>query len=727
MLHSLSVRLSLLAVTVAGCGGRTEPWEDAGPSADAGLDAGDGGRDAGADAGRDAGSDGGDDAGPDAGLDAGFDAGDDAGSDAGFDGGFDGGDDAGTDGGGPECDAHADCDDGLYCNGSERCAGGTCVGGVPIACADFVDCTQDVCDEAADRCVSTPVDARCDDGRFCNGPNWCDPVFGCANGVDPNCDDGVGCTTDACDEAADRCVSTPQDARCDDGLFCTGTENCDAAVGCTNGPDPICADGVACTDDACDEAADRCAFAPVDARCDDGLFCTGTENCDAARGCVDGADPNCNDGVACTDDACDEAANRCAQTPVDARCDDGLFCTGTENCDARRGCVDGADPNCDDGVDCTNDVCDEAANRCTSSPLDALCDDGLFCTGTENCDAALDCVAGVPPSCDDTVGCTIDFCGPRLDACVNLPIDFFCDDGLACTGTEFCDPDLDCQSDGPPDCDDFVGCTIDFCDEFAGGCQNFPDDAACDDGLVCTGFEWCDPFFDCQADVPPDCDDFVGCTLDLCDEGSGGCRNFPDDAACDDGLVCTGFEWCDPFFDCQADVPPDCDDFVGCTDDSCDEAALGCTNTPNDANCLPGELCDPLLDCVPAPACFGDADCDDGFFCTGVETCVGGFCALGAPPACDDGVGCTIDFCDFGADACDSFADDAACDDGRVCNGDEFCDAFADCQAGFPLDCDDFVDCTDDTCDEAAPGCVNAPNDRNCALGEVCDPFVGCV
>lgn len=41
------------------------------------------------------------------------------------------------------------------------------------------------------------------------------------------------------------------------------------------------------------------------------------------------------------------------------------------------------DRDCDDGVDCTDDRCE--AGRCVQTPLDALCDDGLFCNGQEQC------------------------------------------------------------------------------------------------------------------------------------------------------------------------------------------------------------------------------------------------------------------------------------------------------------------------------------------------------
>jgi len=46
-----------------------------------------------------------------------------------------------------------------------------------------------------------------------------------------------------------------------------------------------------------------------------------------------------------------------------------------------------------------------------------------------------------------------------------------------------------------------------------------------------------------------DCDDFVSCTDDRCDDGS--CVNTLNDSICDDGIDCNGEELCDSENDCQ--------------------------------------------------------------------------------------------------------------------------------------------------------------------------------
>jgi len=315
-------------------------------------------------------------------------------------------------------------------------------------------------------------------------------------------------------------------------------------------------------------------------------------------------------------------------------------------------------------------------------------------------------------------------------------VDADCDDMLVCSGTETC-VDGACVSGEAILCDDGIACTLDACDEASGGsCVSFAQNANCDDGVYCNGLEICDPLADCQPGAPIVCNDGVGCTVDGCDEEAGACSFLADDAACQDGQVCNGAEICDLGADCQPGAPPSCDDGIGCTSDTCSEEAGGCLNQPV------------------------DAVCDDGVFCNGVEQCnaaVG--CEAGPPVACpNDGIACTLEACDELALGCEttldnvacgagSFCttggciagdpcnDDAACSDGIACNGIEVCDlsmgAPGVCSPGTPLACDDGVACTIDYCVE--PGvCSFDPLDGLCGNGNVCDgletcnPALGC-
>ena len=221
----------------------------------------------------------------------------------------------------------------------------------------------------------------------------------------------------------------------------------------------------------------------------------------------------------------DPRTTECVYTPNDANCpDDGFFCNGTEFCDAVAGCVSSGDP-------CLPDkVCNEVTDTCDDCSTNGDCDDGVACT-------------------DDTC---------PAGSCVNTPNDANCpDDGFFCNGTEFCDAALVCSSTGNP----------------------CPPDKVCNDGT-----DTCD---DCS--TSGDCDDGVGCTDDMCSAGS--CVYTPNHNNCpDDGFFCNGDEICDAVDDCvstgspclpgeicnettdtcdECEVSADCDDQVGCTDDTC--------------------------------------------------------------------------------------------------------------------------------------------------------------
>jgi Proprotein convertase P-domain len=644
------------------------------------------------------------------------------------------------------CTTNSQCDDGVFCNGAETCVAGACQAGTAVDCNDGVGCTIDSCNEGTASCDNVANDGNCDDGLFCNGAETCDAVNDCQAGTAVNCGDGIGCTDDSCNEGTNSCDNVTNNANCDDGLFCNGSETCDAALDCQAGSAPNCNDGVGCTTDSCNEATNSCDNITNDASCDDGLACNGAETCSATLDCQAGTAINCDDGIGCTTDVCNDPSGTCSNTANDAACDDGLACNGAETCSATLDCQAGTTVNCDDGVGCTVDACNEPSGTCSNMASDAVCDDGLFCNGSETCDALLDCQAGAAVNCDDGVACTDDSCNNATSSCDNLANDANCDDGLFCNGAETCDAALDCQIGGDP-------CPGLSCDEGAGTCVSCLIDADCDDGIACNGLEACVAGA-CQAGTAVNCDDGVACTTDACNEPSGTCSNTANDGACDDGLACNGLETCDTLFDCQAGVAVNCDDGVACTADACNEPSGTCSNAAD------------------------DAVCDDGLFCNGAETCDAVFdCQAGAMVNCDDGVSCTDDSCNEGAQACDNIANDLNCDDGLFCNGAETCDAALDCQiggdpcpgqscdegmgtcvtclidadcddglacngaescvagncqAGAVVNCDDGIACTTDACNEPSGTCSNTPDNAVCDDGlacngaETCDVFLDC-
>lgn len=242
-------------------------------------------------------------------------------------------------GGGTEtCTAVADCDQGSGCE-TAACTDGACV---------YTDaCDADHCVD--DACVECLEDSDCDNADVCDGAETCGDDGACAAGTALDCDDADACTTDACD----------------------------AATGCSN-TDVVCGTGEECVDGNCITPCDE------DADCDDGTFCNGAETC--------------------TDGACAAGADPCP--------DNGVFCDGTESCDAATdACQSSGDP-------CSGDtpVCDETAGECVAGEActtNADCpDNGTFCDGTESCVEGFCQSSGDP--CDTTAGET---CNEDLNQC----------------------------------------------------------------------------------------------------------------------------------------------------------------------------------------------------------------------------------------------------------------------------------------------------------------------
>jgi len=172
---------------------------------------------------------------------------------------------------GERCLTDTECDDGLYCNGRERCAGGVCAVGTP-QCQDSASCTMNTCDEDNDRCVIVADHSMCSDNNACNGIEQCNPR---GAGADPR----TGCTPVRPENVID----------CDDGNNCT-IDSCDPTVGCVHSPRDLDGDGF--IDRACTSDGLPTGTPGTDCNDSDPLVYPG-----AIEDCFDGRDNNCNSQV----------------------------------------------------------------------------------------------------------------------------------------------------------------------------------------------------------------------------------------------------------------------------------------------------------------------------------------------------------------------------------------------------------------------------------------------
>jgi hypothetical protein len=86
---------------------------------------------------------------------------------------------------------------------------------------------------------------------------------------------------------------------------------------------------------------------------------------------------------------------------------------------------------------------------------------------------------------------------------------------------------------------------------------------------------------------------------------------------------------------------------------------------------------------------------------------------------CEDGVDCTDDTCDRSTGLCDHTPNHESCHDDSQCNGYEYCDSLLGCQPGIPYpQCNDHNACSIDICLEPTnpdllPTCQHLPMDRD--------------
>jgi hypothetical protein len=185
--------------------------------------------------------------------------------------------------------------------------------------------------------------------------------------------------------------------------------------------------GTPCSNGILDEGEDRidcggdCPACQClsDGECNDLLYCTGLESCNAYGNCVAGADP-------CPGEVCKESNDTCVECLNDTHCDDGLFCNGVERCHYDNSCQAGPAP-------CPWTTCDDSADVCMICDNDGSCEPGEDCANCPN-----DCIKGSAALCGNGV-CEV----ADGETCISCPGDcngkqtgllgnqFCCGDGVA--------------------------------------------------------------------------------------------------------------------------------------------------------------------------------------------------------------------------------------------------------------------------------------------------------
>ncbi|NOZ86534.1 MAG: VCBS repeat-containing protein [Deltaproteobacteria bacterium] len=664
------------------------------------------------------------------------------------------------------------CSDQDPCTVDDKCIDGRCAG-TPKDCSAFDGtCKKGICEPSTGECKALPIDdnSKCDDGLWCTIDDVC--IKGECTGTPRDCsDDDDLCTKDTCVEG------TGDQGHCEHALVPRpGREGPPGSDSCSNGKDDDC-DGKIDTEDA------------------------------SCIGCT--ADGDCDDQNPCTEDKCENFVCKNDIKHDGTKCEDGLFCTIGDKCES--GVCKGEPRTCEEVEDnCHDGICVEDQDKCIpkEKPDNTDCEDGLYCTVGDKCQAG-EC-RGRTRACNDNDPCTVDSCDEDSRSCVNdlepqpgkegppgstscmNKLDDDCDRRI-----DLDDPDcIECTSD--QDCDDRNPCTTDKCTLGKCTSTNVKNNTECDDGLYCTVDDKCESgkckgsAKDCSALDDP-------CHEGICNEDKKTCEAMykGDGVECNDGLYCTVNEKCDGG-SCKGS-PRDCEDNDPCTEGSCNEDLKKCVQTvvpnpgaegpPGHGSCSDQKDndCDELIDlddpdcveCVLAADCNDsntctddtcdhgvcrhtpvndDTPCNDSHFCNGDDYCQAGTCSKHDGSPCSDGFDCTQDLCDEDKDMCSNLVtagkclingtcfnddeqnpanqcekcdhstnpkawtyrgDDTPCDDSLYCDGNDYCQA-GTCSKHDGNPCTDGFDCTDDICDDVNDSCSNPVTAGKCLISGTC-------
>ena len=590
------------------------------------------------------------------------------------------------------------------------------------SCWDGV-CGIDQC--ASDSCTHS---ASCDDGDPCTVDSCVDGA--CAHEI-TSCDDGDPCTKDSCN-AQGECLHPPkcQSSHPCDTVTCAPDGQCITKV--QNGancpsdcPEENCSGGDACMLAYCSTTEFGTAYcftrsmckntACSDRSCETGTF--GSKTCEAEP-------KSCNDGNPCTADSCNSNSG-CVHAVLAGSCSDSDACTSGDQCQTVGGSAEtcgglGWDPQHGNNADvCASDqpggacvegktqgeaesLCAEAGARlCTLNDLVSLeaKDVGACGFNSQAIWTSSSCGSGFwTAHGDGTSGacqsggtaalvCCADADLSGFSVCVGGPA-VTCDDGTACTA-DICAPATGCQYQGDhASCSDGNDCTQDLCESGA-GCVSTASGAACDDGLGCTESACVDPIVStstCDTLSWGKAPEFKGSPL-VCGSAqlTSGCgyqKTWADNKTwCENGgaRMCTLAE-----VQAQEVRSTGCGvfDTVVWTASPCDGGHYAMYGQGTDqfpATCISDDE-------TRLAVCCGDVDPSN----------VVPACIANTGASCNDGVACTLDYCDLET-GCVNEPDHTVCEDNNDCSTDACTATGCTNEPTFAV-CDDGLACTSSVC-----------------------------
>jgi hypothetical protein len=426
------------------------------------------------------------------------------------------------------------------------------------------------------------------------------------------------------------------------------------------------------------------------------------------------------DSNPCTDDFCVPETGDCRNEPIDCNCTDDGRVVGNPCaycwCSASAGSCGSTPVDCDDHDETTTDACvvaviddDHSAAVCTHRRKECNATD--LCLRTYLDPITGECVS-VPRSCpvyaDKCI--VVGQCDPETGVCpirrTSCPSDDACAPDRCEPATGLCVPDepVVCDVEDDP-------CSVGTCTD--GECHY----AAVDCGASSQGPCWdrmCIAAAGGCVDVPADCSDHIGCTDDWCEADTGVCRHAEAASCAAASMPCTPCT-CDLATGACTCTPVNCTSPSPCFVGWCHPETGACMETPR---CPTGPIdectvayCDETAAdlCKTGPA----VDCSDPSPCV-TSRCVPGIGCVRSSKVCSSCDPCMISGCSDELGGC--YEVPKTCDDG-IAETVDWCDGNGTCRHRRRFPCEDHLHCTDDIIDPATGECFH--------IFRTCPPPVG--